>query len=224
MAWVLAGILAGILGAVAAPGGAGAQIREQDYATGFGLIYGEGRTQEGANSKRFGFTTRRIKDKDRIGSMALIYEEHENGLPFDLLDESLTKESVQLRYRSVYAELKRYFPFAGNVLLFWGLRGGYSRIDGTVSPGGQETPREFESDQVAPLWLLALPLALEHPGFLLLAFLDGASVGMTLDLLPERLWVEYQIGATLIPNHRDQFFVVDELTLITQTIQLVLVF
>jgi hypothetical protein len=202
---------------------AGAQIAEKDYATGFGLIYGEGRTQEGANSKRFGFTTRRIKDKDRIGSLALIYEEHENGVPFELLDQNLTEESVQLRYRSVYAELKRYFPFAGNVLLFWGLRGGFSRIDGTVSPPDQE-PREFESDQVAPLWLLALPLALEHPGFLLLAFLDGAAVGMTLDLLPERLWLEYQIGATLIPNHRDEFFVVDELTIISQTLQLVLVF
>lgn len=220
---MLAWVLAGILGVLAAPGMAGAQIAERDYATGFGLLYGEGRTQEGANSKRFGFTTRRIKDKDRIGSLALIYEEHENGVPFDLLDQSLTKESVQLRYRSVYAELKRYFPFAGNVLLFWGLRGGFSRIDGTVSPPDQE-PREFESDQVAPLWLLALPLALEHPGFLLLAFLDGAAVGMTLDLLPERMWLEYQIGATLIPNHRDEFFVVDELTIITQTVQLVLVF
>lgn len=220
---MLAWVLAGILGVLAAPGMAGAQIAERDYATGFGLLYGEGRTQEGANSKRFGFTTRRIKDKDRIGSLALIYEEHENGVPFELLDQSLTKESVQLRYRSVYAELKRYFPFAGNVLLFWGLRGGFSRIDGTVSPPDQE-PREFESDQVAPLWLLALPLALEHPGFLLLAFLDGAAVGMTLDLLPERMWLEYQIGATLIPNHRDEFFVVDELTIITQTVQLVLVF
>ena len=202
---------------------AGAQFAEKDYATGFGLLYGEGRTQEDANSKRFGFTTRRIKDKDRIGSMALVYEEHKNGLPFELLDGSLTRDNVQLRYRAVYAELKRYFPFGGNIHLFWGLRGGYSRIDGTVSPGGQE-PREFESDQVAPLWLLALPLALEHPGFLLLAFLDGAAVGMSVDLLPERLWVEYQIGAALIPNHRDEFFVVDELTLITQTIQLVLVF
>lgn len=209
---------------LAVPGMAGAQIAEKDYATGFGLLYGEGRTQEGADSKRFGFTTRRIKDKDRIGSLALVYEEHKNGLPIDLLAEGLTAENVQLRYRALYAELKRYFPLGGNFHVFWGLRGGYSRIDGRVDPGGQEAPREFESDQVAPLWLLALPLALEHPGFLLLAFVDGAAVGMTLDLLPERLWVEYQIGAALIPNHRDEFFAVDDLTLITQSIQLVLVF
>lgn len=213
---VLAGLLAG-------PGPAGAELLEKDYATGFGLLYGEGRTDEGADSKRFGFTSRRIRDKDRVGSLALVYEEHENGLQVDLLDPAVAEEDVELRYRALFAELKRYFPVGGSFYMFWGLRGGYSRIDGRVTPGGG-SPREFESDQVAPLWMLALPLMLEHPGFLLLAFVDGAAVGLTLDIIPERFWLEYQIGAALIPNHRDQFIAVDGLTAITQTLQLVLAF
>ena len=64
----------------------------------------------------------------------------------------------------------------------------------------------------------------EHPGFLLLAFLDGGSVGITYDIVPDRFWLEYQLSAALIPNHRDQFVAVDDLTLTTQTVQLVLVF
>ena len=221
---MLAWVLAGIVGGLAAPGLTVAQILEKDYAPGFGLLYGEGRTEEGANSQRFGITSRRIKDKDRVGSLALVYEEHENGLPIDLLNTGLTKNDVSLRYRSLFAELKRYFPLGGNIYMFWGLRGGFSRIDGRVEPGGGEAPQNFEQDQLAPLWLLALPLALEHPGFLLLAFVDGAAVGLAVDILPERMWLEYQIGAALIPNYRDQYFAVDNPTLITQTLQLLLAF
>lgn len=223
---MLALLLAGLAVLVAAPGPAGAQLLERDYAVGFGVFFGEGRTDEGTRSKRFGFTSRRIKDKDRMGSLALVYEEHTNGLPHDLLEVSganLQEENLELRYRSLFAEIKRYFPMGGAFHLFWGLRGGYSRIDVRAEPDGQ-TPTENKAEQLAPLWMLALPLALEHPGFLLLAFLDGASFGMALDVVPERLWVEYQIGAALIPSYRDQYVAVDDLTLVTQTLSLVLVF
>ena len=221
--WFVAGLALAVAGMLVAPERATAQFVEKDYATGFGLIYGEGRTEEEANSKRFGFTTRRIKDKDRIGSLSLIYEEHTDGLPHDLLDPALREADVELRYRTLFAEIKRYFPLGGAFHIYWGLRGGYSRIDGRVDSGGGN-PKEFDADQVAPLWLLALPLVMEHPGFLLLAFLDGAAIGMTFDVVPERLWLEYQVGAALIPNYRDQFVAVDDLTLVTQTLQLVLVF
>ncbi len=220
----MAGAFLALLCLVGWQGGARAQIVERDYAPGFGLIYGEGRTQEGGDSKRFGITSRRLKDNDRTGSLALIYEEHTDGLPFDVLASGLPRENVELRYRSLFAEIKRYFPVGGNFHIYWGLRGGFTRIDGTVDPANGQPAQEFEEDQVAPLWMLALPLALEHPGFLLLAFVDGGSVGITYDIVPERFWLEYQITAALIPNHRDQFIAVDDLTLTTQTIQLVLVF
>lgn len=220
MAWLLPAFAL----LLAVPGWAAAQFSEKDFAPGFGLIYGEGRTQEGASSKRFGFSSRRLKDKDRTGSLAIVYEEHTDGLPFDLIDNSLSEDDVKLRYRSLFAEMKRYFPLGGSFNIFWGLRGGFTRIDGTVDPGGGQPERKLESDQVAPLWMLAIPLALEHPGFLLLAFIDGAALGLSLDLVPERMWLEYQIGAALIPNHRDEFVAVDDLTLVTQTLQLVLVF
>ncbi len=207
---------------------AGAAMGQQEtlgeFAPGFGIVYGEGKAENGADSKRLGFTSRRIKDNDRMGSLALVGEEHVNGVPFELLDATLAAEDVRLRYQSVFMEMKRYFPLDDRFHYYWAIRGGYSRITGTVDPGGGQAVRTFEVDQVAPLALLALPLAIENPGFLLLAVADGTSLGLTWDIVPERLWLDFQFGAVMTPRYRDASLVLEELTIITQTLQLLLVF
>lgn len=208
----------------AIPNGAAAQNKVPDFAPGFGLVYGEGRTEEDAASKRFGFTTRRLTDGGRAGTLAILFEEHNDGVPLELLDSSLSASSVELRYQSVFAELKRHFPMGANFHFYWGLRGGFTRITGKIRPGGGQPERKFESDQIAPLALLALPLAFENPGFLLLAFVDGTSFGLMFDIVPNKFWLDFQVSATLIPNYRDDFVVIDEPAIVTQTLQLALVF
>ena len=84
-----------------------AQFDDADFAPGFGFVIGEGRTQNDATIRRYGFTSRRMQDDQRSGSLALIYEEHVDGLEFDLLDPILSEEDVELRYQSIFAELKR---------------------------------------------------------------------------------------------------------------------
>jgi hypothetical protein len=165
-----------------------------------------------------------LREEDRIGSLALIGEEHFDGVPFHVLDAGLSREDVEIRYQSLFVEIKRYLPLGGIFNFYWGLRGGVSRLRGRIRPGGGQPTTEFEADLVAPLALLAVPLAFENPGFLLLAFLDGTSLGLTLDLVPGRLWLDYQLGAVLIPNHRDAFVAIEDRTIVTQTLQLLLVF
>ena len=193
-----------------------------DLAPGFGLIYGEGKNQYGGRISRVGFTSRRLSDGGRIGSLALMAEQHDNGIRYTALDESLTEDKVTLRYQAAYLEMKRYLPFAGVINYYWGVRGGYTRITGVDTSSGEN--REFKVDQLAPLALLAIPLMIENPGFLLLAFMDGTSTGMTVDIIPERIWLDYQIGAVLLPRYRDSVLVIEDLTLITQTLKLVMVF
>lgn len=214
-----------LLIAALAAGPLRAQQRPDDGSArpGLGIVAGEGRTENGATLRRYGFTSRRLRDDDRIGSLSLLYEEHTDGLEFSLLDESLSRDDVRLRYQSIYAEVKRYFPLPGPFLSYWGLRGGYSRVQGRIDrgPGRSE---EFEAASVAPLYLLALPFALEHPGFLLLAFTDGASVGATVDLVPDHVWLDVEVGAVVLPRHRDDSVVLEKLIGVTRTVQLVAVF
>ena len=202
----------------------GAQSRGADIAPGFGLVVGEGRTENDATIRRFGFTTRRLSDNNRMGSLALIYEEHQNGLAFSRLDDSVAKEDVDLRYQSIFGELKRYFPVGGNFFYYWGLRGGYTRVQGRIDRGPGQKDEKFEEDSFAPLALLALPFVLENPGFLLLAFVDGASLGIVVDLVPEHIWLDLQFGSVVLPRHRDRFVVLEELFSVTRTLQLVIAF
>jgi len=58
----------------------------------------------------------------------------------------------------------------------------------------------------------------------MLAFLDGTSAGLTVDIVPQRIWLDYQIGAVLIPNYRNAYVAIEERTNITQTLQLLIVF
>ena len=207
-------------------GGAGsafAQV-EVEFTPGFGFFYGEGRTENGAKTTRFGFSSRRLRENDRIGSLALVGEKNDNGVPFEVVDKGLAADAVKLEYRTLYVELKRYFALGTNFHLYWGIRGGATRISGTIDHGPQQPVETFEEEQVAPLILLALPLALENPGFLLLALADGTSAGLTFDLVPGRVWLDYQIGPTLIPGHRGPSVAIDEPFLVTHTLQLVVVF
>jgi len=189
---------------------------------GLGILVGEGRTANGATLRRAGFTTGRLSDGGRIGSLALVAEEHVNGVPFDLLDAGVASDDVTLRYQSVALSLKNYRAILPRTLLYWGVRGGYSRVVGRVERNG--TTEEFVAESVAPLGLLALPLALEHPGFLMLAFLDGTAAGITFDLVPDHMWLDFQVDATLLPQYRDANIVLDERFSITRTLQLVLTF
>ena len=59
---------------------------------------------------------------------------------------------------------------------------------------------------------------------LLLALADGTSAGLTLDLVPGRVWLDYQVGATLIPGHRGASVAIDEPFVVTHTLQLAVVF
>jgi len=212
-----------LLGLWGTPTGLWAQSDpESNWAPGFGLLYGEGQTENGADLVRIGFSSRRIKEQERIGSLALIGERHENGIPFQMLD-STPAEAVTLKYQSLFFEMKRYLPIGGIFHYYWGLRGGYTRITGTVDRGGGDIST-FEKDQIAPLALLALPLALENPGFLLLAFMDGTSFGLTLDIVPNRLWLDFNVAAVVLPHYRDTTLTLEDRFLVSQSVQLLLVF
>ena len=193
-----------------------------EIAPGFGFVYGEGKTSQDGRVTRGGFTSRRLTDNDRVGSLALLAEQHEDGLRFTSLTENLTEDQVSIRYQSVYLEMKRYLPFYEGITYYWGIRGGYSRIRGEETSSGER--RKFEEDLFAPLAILALPLMIENPGFLLLAFTDGTSVGMTVDIVPERIWLDYQISAVMVPRYRNAVIALDDLTMITQVLQLMIVF
>ena len=211
------------LGLVASASSAVAQTHgEEDAAPGFGFIYGQGGTENGATVARYGFTSRRMRDGERIGSLGLMYQEFDDGLSFDKLHGGIRDEDVQLRYRSLYLELKRYFPVGGPLMLYWGLRGGYTRVDGRVKqPGRDDT---FEENSAAPLWFLAVPFVLEHPGFLLLALVDGSSLGLTFDLFKDQIWVDISLGSTVLPPLRSRDIVLDERFVLTGVAQLVVVF
>ena len=193
-----------------------------EIAPGFGLSYGEGKTEHGGEVVRGGFTSRRLTDGGRTGSLALMAEQHRDTIQYVPLVPGLGQEQVSLLYQTVYLEMKRYLSFGSGIQYYWGVRGGYTRITGEETSSG--SPREFTTDQVAPLALLALPLMIEHPGFLLLAFMDGASAGMTVDIIPERIWLDYQIGTVLLPRYRDDVLALEDQTLLTQTLQLMIVF
>ncbi len=192
-----------------------------DFAPGFGIVYGRGETEDGGQLTRFGFTSRRMKEGKHVGSAALVGEEH-SGVPNELLDAGLAPEDLSLRYQALFVEIKRYFPIGGGFHYYWGVRGGFSRVSGTVTdPAGTES---FESDLVAPLGLLALPLALENPGFLVLAFLDGASFGLTLEIVPKRIWLDFQVGSALLPAYRDARVVVEQPLVLSSVLQVAVVF
>jgi hypothetical protein len=206
------------------PGRASGQQAGLDFAPGFGVVIGQGQTENEAIARRYGFTTRRLRDGDRIGSLALLYEEHRNGLDFDLLDRSADAKDVTLRFQTLYVEIKRYFPLGGPVLIYWGLRGGYTRVEGRIDRGPGEKDESFRADSVAPLWFLALPFALEHPGFLLLAAVDGSSAGLTVDLVPDRLWLDLSLGTVVLPEHHGPTLALAERFVATGMVQLVVVF
>ena len=198
--------------------------RITDPAPGFGIVYGEGMTEHEGETRRFGFTTRRLKDELRVGSLALLYEEYEDGLDFVLQDHDLSKDDVELRYQSIFVELKRYFPFGGPAWYYWGIRAGYTRVQGKIRPADRESRRKFTAVSAAPLALLALPFILEHPGFILIAAVDGTSLGAIVDIAPERVWLDFQISATVLPRHRDRSLILEDLLIVTQTLQLVIAF
>lgn len=195
----------------------------KDFAPGFGIVYGQGETEDGGQLTRFGFTSRRMKEGKHVGSAALVAEEH-SGVPNELLDAGLAPEDVSLRYQALFVEIKRYFPIGGGFHYYWGVRGGFSRVSGTVTDPASETQESFESDLVAPLGLLALPLALENPGFLVLAFLDGASFGLTLEIVPKRIWLDFQVGSAFLPAYRDARVVVEQPLVLSSVLQVAVVF
>jgi hypothetical protein len=218
LAW-LAGALALVAGA---PGTFAQTHGEQDFAPGLGFTYGEGGTDNGGKVSRYGLTSRRMQDGERIGSLGLMYQEFDNGLSFDKLHSGISDEDVKLRYRSLYGELKRYFPVNGSMMLYWSLRGGYTRVDGRVKqPGRDDT---FEENSAAPLWFLAVPFMLEHPGFILLALVDGSSLGLTLDLFKDQVWVDMNLGSAVLPQLHTRDIVLNDRFVITGVLQLVVVF
>jgi len=221
-AWAALAVVAALAAPAAAPAQGFGQ-READFAPGFGLVLGQGETADGGAGRTLGFTSRRLKDNERIGSLALMAAEYEGGIPFRALSAAVAEDDVHLRVQSVHAELRRYFPLGGNILYYWALRGGYTRLEGEVTTADGRTHR-VERDQVAPLALLAVPLALENPAFLMLAFLDGTSLGLTVDVIAERLWFDLGVGAQVLPRFRDNRIVVEEPFLLTRTLQMVLVF
>jgi hypothetical protein len=193
-----------------------------DFAPGFGFILGQGETENGALVRRYGFTTRRMEDGGRIGSLGLIYQEFENGLAFDKLQDGVRDEDVELRYRSLYAELKRYFPLGGALHIYWGLRGGFTRVDGRVRREGKD--EKIEEDSIAPLWFLAVPFVLEHPGFLMLALVDGASLGLTFDLFQDQIWADLSLSTSVLPDVHTSAIALDPRFALTGVLQLVVVF
>ncbi|MBI4084144.1 MAG: hypothetical protein HY423_16185 [Candidatus Lambdaproteobacteria bacterium] len=202
--------------------GARAQERGQAFAPGFGLLAGEGTGELGGAGRRFGFSSRRLREHDRIGSLALVAEEWRDAVAGAALSGGTRVGAV--RVESVYAEIKRYLPVAGGFHYYWGLRGGVTRLRAEIASGAGAPARTIERDSVAPLALLALPLALEQPGFLLLALVDGASAGVTFDLVADRIWLDFQVGAQVLPRYRDRDVAFEELFLLTRAVQLVVTF
>lgn len=200
------------------------QTRIEDPNPGFGIVAGQGYSENETIARRFGFTSRRLKDGDRLGSLALLYEEHRDGIDFELFDENVDEDDVELRFQTVYLELKRYFPVAGPFHVYWGLRGGYTRVEGKIDRGPGEEDDEFTADSVAPLWFLALPFLLEHPGFLLLAAVDGSSAGITFDIIPDHVWLDLNIGTVILPLHRDRTIALEDRFTSSIMLQLVAAF
>jgi hypothetical protein len=197
---------------------------ESSPAPGFGIILGAGTAEFDAPVRKAGFTSRRLQDGGRSGALTLMAEEYTDGVRFARLDPTVRKEDVHLDYQALYLELKRYFPLFGPVTYFWGLRGGATRITGRTDRPSGEKNQKFQQDQVAPLWFLALPLALENPGFLLLGLVEGGSAGAAVDLVPNRIWLELQVSAAVVPRHRDAFIAIETPFVITRTLSLSMAF
>jgi len=195
-----------------------------DPSPGFGIIVGQGLSENETLSRRYGFTSRRLQDNDRLGSMGLMYEEHHNGIDYELFDDDVDKNDVDLHFQTLYVELKRYFPVGGPIFVYWGLRGGYTRVEGKVERGPGEKDDEFTADSVAPLWFLALPFILEHPGFLLLAAVDGSSAGITFDIVQDHVWLDLNIGTVVLPLYRDSTIALEDRFTTSIMLQLVAAF
>lgn len=206
----------------------GAQARETwaqvTVAASLGLLAGNGTNDGDGSVERFGIITSRLQDQLHMGSLALVYEDHEGGLDFTILDDRILDEDVTLNYKSLHVELKRYFPIAGRFLYYWGLRGGISKIEGRIKEPDSEEFRRFETNLFAPLAILAVPLALENPGFLLIGLVDGSSAGLVFDIVPRKIWLDLQLGATLLPQYRDKSIAVDRRFFLATTLQLVWIF
>lgn len=190
---------------------------------GFGIVVAGGDAGEGIELRRVGFSSRRLKDGERMGALTFQAEEHKGSLVPARLDSTLAADGVSVTYQSVFLELKNYSALWGPLLTFWGLRGGATRITGSVTPSGGSR-YEFTRDQIAPLLLLALPLMLEHPGFILLGGLDGASAGIALDLVPRRVWLELQVGAAIAPGYHDALIVLEQSFVVTRALSLTVAF
>jgi hypothetical protein len=196
----------------------------EDPSPGFGIIVGQGQSENETIARRYGVTSRRLRDNDRLGSLGLLYEEHRNGIDVELFDDDLDEDDVELRFQTLYAELKRYFPVGGPFHVYWGLRGGYTRVEGRIDRGPGEKDQEFTADSVAPLWFLALPFVLEHPGFLLLAGLDGSSAGITYDIIADHVWLDLNIGTVILPLYRSRTLAIEDRFTTTIMLQLVAAF
>lgn len=197
-----------------------ARAADASSPPGFGIIVGGGLGELGAEVRKGGVTSRRLEDGSRSGTLTLMGETYRNGVPVEVLGPSLNEKDVSIEYQALYLELKRYFPLWGPAHAFWGLRGGATRVTGKVDRGPGTKERTFQQDQVAPLWFLALPLALEHPGFLLLGFVEGSSAGLSWDLIPRHVWLEAQISAVLVPRYRDKLVAIDTPFVVTRTLTL----
>ncbi|HUJ75266.1 MAG TPA: hypothetical protein VL359_10425 [bacterium] len=193
-----------------------------DENPGLGIEVAQGLVNDSAELQRIGFSTHRLRDKDRLGSLALLYETFHNGTPFHLLQPGAGNGNPDITSESLYLELKRFISLGGPFYTFWGLRGGYTQVHGKVQLAtGQHS---FHAEQVAPLWYLGLPLALEHPGFLLVSLVDGASAGLAVDIQQDRIWLEYQLGTELVPPYRDDALVIDTSYIVTQAVTLNITF
>lgn len=201
-----------------------AQRTIEDPSPGFGLVIGQGYSENDTIARRYGFTSRRLEDDDRLGSLGLMYEEHRNGIDYKLYDDDLEEKDVELRFQTLYVELKRYFPVSGPFHVYWGLRGGYTRVEGKINRGPGEKDDEFTADSVAPLWFLAIPFLLEHPGFLLLAAIDGSSAGITLDIVEDHVWLDLNMGTVILPLYRDSVIELEDRFTTSVMLQLVAAF
>ena len=190
----------------------------------FGLLAGEGLNDRDARVQRYGLTSSRLSDNDRQGSLALVWETHDGGVDFARLDQRVAEQDVSLRYESLQVELKRYFPIGGRGRYYWGFRGGYSRIIGHVRDPDTGRERVVEAAQIAPLAVLAVPLALENMGFLLVGLIEGGSVGVVIDIVERKLWLDFQLGGALLPRFRNELLVLDRPYALAGTLQLAWVF
>ena len=196
---------------------------EEQSLPGLGFFGGLVEAGDNGEGERFGLNTRRIRDQDRTGSLALVGERINGGVKFKTLSPDVSRESVEVQLRSVHLELKRYFDYFWRFSYYWGLRGGYSELSGTVRPEGME-PSEFRTYSFAPLALLALPFMLEDPGFIMLALVDGASAGLIFDLAPQHVWLDFQLGAIVLPSHQDRYVAISQNLLLTRAASLVVAF